>query len=98
MGRGKPLGDLGAGLALEQAAFSLPEKTVSEPIPVSGGYAVLRVLERKPFDPAAFEKEKGRLRASLREQGREQLFRAYMNQVRQRFPVERRAPSTRPAA
>ena len=98
VGRGNPLGDLGSGLALEQAAFSLPEKTVSAPIPVSGGYAILRVLGRKPFDAAAFEKEKDSLRATLREQGREQLFRAYMNEVRQRYPVERRAPSTRPAA
>lgn len=98
VGRGNPLGDLGSGLALDDAAFGLAEKALSAPIPVNGGYAILRVLERKPFDPAAFEKEKGSLLATLREQRREQFFRAYMNQVRERYPVERRAPLTRPAA
>ncbi len=96
--RGSPLGDLGSGQALDDAAFELKEKALSAPVPVNGGYAILRVLERKPFDPAAFAKEKDNLLASLREQRREQLFRAYMNQVRTRYPVERRAPLSRPAA
>ncbi|HLA77843.1 MAG TPA: peptidyl-prolyl cis-trans isomerase [Vicinamibacteria bacterium] len=98
LGRGSPLGDLGSSLALDEAAFALPEKTLSAPVPVGGGYAILRVLERKPFDAAAFAKEKDSLLASLREQRREQFFRAYMNQVRARYPVERRAPLSRPVA
>lgn len=98
VGRGNPLGDLGSGLALEEAAFGLAEKKLSAPVPVGGGYAILRVLERKPFDPAAFEKEKGSLLATLREQRREQFFRAYLAQLRQRYPVERRAPLSRPVA
>jgi hypothetical protein len=52
---------------------------------------VLRVLEKKAFDPAAFAKEKDALAASLRQTRRQQLFRAYMSQARARFPVERRA-------
>ena len=43
-GRGQPLGDLGTGMALEEAAVSLPEKTLSEPARASAGWAVLRVL------------------------------------------------------
>ncbi len=96
--RGSPLGDLGSGLALEDAAFGLAEKMLSAPVPVSGGYAILRILERKPFDPVAFEKEKDSLLTTLREQRRQQFFRAYMNQIRERYPVERRAPLSRPAA
>jgi peptidyl-prolyl cis-trans isomerase D len=91
VGRGTALGDLGASQALEQAAYELPVGGLSEPVRVGDGYAVLRVLEKKAFDQAAFEKEKDAVAASLRESRKQQLFRAYMTQARQRFPVERRA-------
>jgi peptidyl-prolyl cis-trans isomerase D len=91
VGRGQPLGELGTGPGLEETAYSLPEKTLSEPVRATGGWAVVRVLERKPFDPAAFEKEKASTMDSLREQKQQELFRAYLDQVRQRFPVARRA-------
>ncbi len=51
-GRGQPLGELGTGLALDEAAFSLPEKTLSDPVRTASGWAVLRVLEKKTADPA----------------------------------------------
>ena len=88
--RGQPLGELGGGAALEEAAFSLPEKTLSEPVPAGGGYAVLRVLEKKAFDPQAFEREKAALSASLLEAKRGQFFQAYLAEIRQRAQVERR--------
>lgn len=91
VGRGMALGDLGASLALEQAAYELPVGAFSEPVRVGDGYAVLRVLERKAFDPAAFAKEKDAVAAGLRDARKQQLFRSYMAQARQRFPVERRA-------
>jgi peptidyl-prolyl cis-trans isomerase D len=90
VGRGQPLGDLPAGRALDDAAYGLPEHTLSEPVRVTGGFAVLRVLERKAFDLAAFEAQKASLLASLREQKRERLFQAYLGEARRRFPVERR--------
>src|SRR5439155_8870808 len=58
VGRGQPLAELGSTAALEQAVYSLPEKALSDPLRAGGGYAIVRVLEKKPFDPAAFEKEK----------------------------------------
>ena len=48
------------------------------------------VLERNDFDPAAFEKEKGRVGAALRQEKRNQFFQAYLNEARDRFRVERR--------
>jgi peptidyl-prolyl cis-trans isomerase D len=89
VGRGQPIGDLGSGAALDDAAFGLPEKVLSEPVRVPGGYAVLRVLEKKPFDPAAFEAQKASLVASLKSAKKGQLFQAYMSQARQRFTIER---------
>jgi peptidyl-prolyl cis-trans isomerase D len=90
VGRGQPLGDMGAGAALEAAAFSLPQGSLSDPVRTSNGYAVLRVLEKKPFDPAAYEGQKATIVASLKDQRRQQLFRAYLAQARQRYTVERR--------
>ena len=93
--RGQPLGDLGTGAALEEAAYSLPEKSLSDPIRVSGGWALVRVLEKKAFDPAAFEKEKPSVIASLRQERKEQLFRAYMQEARRRVTVERNVEAFR---
>jgi parvulin-like peptidyl-prolyl isomerase len=90
VGRGQPLGDLGTGSALEDAAFALPPGTLSDPVRTSAGYAVLRILEKKPFDPAAWEGQKASIVASLKDQRRQQLFRAYLSQARQRHTVERR--------
>lgn len=95
IGRGDALGELGATQALEQAVYDAPVGAISEPVAVEGGYAIVRVLERKPFDDAAFAKEKDTLAGSLREARKQQLFRAYMTQARQRFPVERMGPLDR---
>ena len=91
VGRGQPLGDLGTGAALEEAAFSLPEKTLSAPVRVASGYAILRVLEKKAFDPEAFARERGALIASLKQQKQGQLFQAYLGQARERYTIERKA-------
>jgi len=90
VGRGQPLGDLGTGAALEEAAFALPQGALSDPVRAASGYTVLRVLEKKAFDPAAFEGQKASIVAGLKDQRRQQLFRAYLSQARQRYPVERR--------
>ncbi len=90
-GRDQPLGDLGTSAGLEAAAFSLPEKTLSDPIRVPAGYAILRILEKKAFDPAEFAKQKAQIGSSLRQQKKSELFQAYLSQARERFTVDRRA-------
>jgi peptidyl-prolyl cis-trans isomerase D len=89
VGRGQPLAELGSASALEEVAYSLPEKTLSEPVRAAGGYAILRVIEKKPFDPAAFAKERPSLVTSLKAEKKQQLFQAFLEQARQRYPVER---------
>ncbi len=96
-GRGQALGDLGTGLALEEAAFSLPEKTLSEPVRTPGGWAVLRGLEKKPFDAAELERQKAELRRSLTEQRQSELFRSFLMAARDRYPIERNAAAYRRA-
>jgi peptidyl-prolyl cis-trans isomerase D len=68
VGRGQPLGDLGTGSALQDAAFALPEGALSGPVRTSAGYAVLRILEKKAFDPAAWEGQKASIVAGLKDQ------------------------------
>jgi peptidyl-prolyl cis-trans isomerase D len=87
--RGQALGELGATAGLE-AAFDLPVNTLSPPLRTPAGFALVRVTEKTPYDPAAFAKEKDALIANLTEQRRGQLFQAYMQEARKRFPVSRR--------
>jgi peptidyl-prolyl cis-trans isomerase D len=96
-GRNQPLGDLGSGMALEHAAFALPEKTLSEPVRTPTGWAVLRVLEKKPFDAAELERQKAQVRASLRQQRQSELFRAFLTAARDRYPIDRNAAAYRRA-
>jgi peptidyl-prolyl cis-trans isomerase D len=90
-GRGEALGDLGSGAALDAAVFALATGELSEPVRVEGGWAVVRVTEKTAFDPLAFERDKATLRASLRQQRQGELFQAYLNELRERYPVERDA-------
>lgn len=93
--RGQALGDLGSTAALEAAVYALPTGGLSDPVRTAAGWAVVRVLEKKEADPAAFEAQKAGLIASLTEERRAQLFRAYMQEARKRFPVQRRPDALR---
>lgn len=90
VGRGQPLGDLGSTAALDEAAFALPVKGLSDPISVPAGFAILRILEKQAFDAAAFEKQKDALAASLRAEKQGQLFQSFLDEARKRVVVERR--------
>jgi hypothetical protein len=96
-GRGQPLGDLGTGAALEEAAFSLAAETTSAPVRTPSGWAVLRVLEKKPFDAAELERQREQVAASLRQQKQSELFRAYVVAARDRYEVTRNAQAYRRA-
>jgi peptidyl-prolyl cis-trans isomerase D len=94
---GQPLGDLGTGFGLDEAAFSLPEGTLSDPVRTADGWAVLRVTERQSFDPETFEREKPRLVASLRQQKQGEAFQAYVGSARERYEVWRNPEAYRRA-
>ena len=74
----------------------MPE--VNDPVRTPAGWAVVRVLEKKDYDPAAFEAQKATLIASMTEERKSQLFRAYMQEARKRFPVQRRPDALRRVA
>ena len=93
--RGQAMGDLGTSVALDEAAYALEPNVLSDPIRVPGGWAVVRVTEKKAFDSAAFAKDKTSLIASLRSQRREELFRSYMQEARKRVTVQRNVEAFR---
>jgi len=108
--RGQALGDLGRSLALSEVAFSLPEGQLSEPVRapgsaapeqmsegLDGGWAILRVLERKGFDETAFKAEEPRLVASLQQQKQSEAFQAYIAAAQDRYVVKRRNDAYRRA-
>jgi peptidyl-prolyl cis-trans isomerase D len=95
VGRDEPIGELGATQQLEDAAFALAPQTVSEPLPVPAGFAVLRVLEKTPFDPAAFAQQKAGVVTSLEQQRKQRLFQSYVDRARERFPVARHPAALR---
>jgi peptidyl-prolyl cis-trans isomerase D len=95
--RGQPLGDLGTSVALDEAAFALEPSVLSDPIRVPGGWAIIRVTEKKGFDPVAFERDKASLISSLRSQRREELFRSFMQEARKRVTVQRNVEAFRRA-
>ena len=51
------VGIIGENAEFDRLAFSLPLKQVSEPVSFNGGYALMRVLERKEMTKEDFEKD-----------------------------------------
>jgi peptidyl-prolyl cis-trans isomerase D len=86
---GQPMGDLGTGIALDEAAFSLPVETLSDPVPTADGWAILRVTKREGFDAEAFESEKPRVAAALRAQRQGEAFQAYIGAAQDRYQIRR---------
>ena len=95
--RGQALGDLGTGLALEEAAFSLPEKTLSEPVraPLGLGGAARAREEALRRGRARAAEGAARGRAS-RQQRQSELFRAFL--IAAQGPLPDRAQRRRPTA
>ncbi|MGD8894403.1 MAG: SurA N-terminal domain-containing protein [Acidobacteriota bacterium] len=94
---GQPLGDLGTGFALDEVAFSLPEETLSDPVRTADGWAILRVTERQGFDAEAFEREKPRVAAALRQQAQGEAFQAYIAAAHERYEIRRNPEAYRRA-
>jgi peptidyl-prolyl cis-trans isomerase D len=89
VGRDMPMGDLPSSASLDQAAFSLPVKQVSEPVRVADGYAVLEVLDKKPFDPAAFAVARVGFTGGLEQEKKNRFFQSYIAELRHHVTVEK---------
>jgi peptidyl-prolyl cis-trans isomerase D len=81
------LGLVGENPEIDDLVFSLPLKKISDPVPVEGGYAIFRVLDRKEASQAEFEKNKAAERDTLLEQERNKFLVSYMAQAREEKKV-----------
>jgi hypothetical protein len=75
---------------LEKAAFALPVGSVSDPIPVEGGYRILRVTAKTSGSTVPFETAKNQLRERLMYARFDKEREAYMQELRKNASVELR--------
>jgi peptidyl-prolyl cis-trans isomerase D len=85
--RGAPIANLGQSPAIDEAAFSLRQGAVSDPIVTDNGAAVIKVVERQEPSATDAPAQKESLRAELLNQRRNEFYAAYMNKARQKMNI-----------
>jgi parvulin-like peptidyl-prolyl isomerase len=75
---------------LEKVAFALPVGEVSDPIPVEGGYRILKVVAKTSGSTTPYEAAKERVRERLMMSRFEAAYDAYMEELRKNASIELR--------
>ncbi len=75
---------------LEKEAFALPVGGVSEPLPVEGGYRIIKVTAKTTGSTTPFDAAKERVRDRLMMARFETAYEAYMQELRKNASVELR--------
>jgi peptidyl-prolyl cis-trans isomerase SurA len=83
---------------LETSAFSLPVRSVSDPIRTRFGYHVLKIEERRAVPPPPFDQVKEQLRQKLRQEQNEKLTTEYLRELRKEASIEIKVEELRPLA
>jgi peptidyl-prolyl cis-trans isomerase D len=78
---GTPDPEIGSNPAFNSAAFDLAPGGVSSPIALMDNVAVLQYKSRTPFDEAAFQKEKSKLREKLLTARKDTYFQEYLTKI-----------------
>ncbi len=86
--RNQYLSIVGENSEIDELAFSLPLEESSDLIEYPGGYALMRVLDRKEVTPDDLEKEKETEKQSLLEAKRNKFFVSYMTKLREEYKVK----------
>jgi len=76
------IGIIGESKEIDTLAFSLPLKQASEPVAFSGGYALVRVLDRKEAVKADFDKEKDTELGTVLEQKKNKFLQSYLAKLK----------------
>jgi peptidyl-prolyl cis-trans isomerase D len=85
--RGAPVGDLGASPAVDEAAFSLAQGSVSDPIVTDNGAAIIKVVDRQQPTAADFTKQQDSLRTEMLNDLKNKFFSAYMSKAQKRMKI-----------
>jgi len=76
------IGIIGESKEIDALAFNLPLKQVSEPVEFAGGYALVRVLDRKVALKADFDKDKDTELATILEQKKNKFLQSYLAKLK----------------
>jgi peptidyl-prolyl cis-trans isomerase D len=79
---------IGSGTEVAGAAFGLAQGQVAGPIETPRGVYFIRVLEKRPYDPQAFEREKATLRDELRLARMRETFNGWFEDLREEAEIE----------
>ncbi len=86
--RGQYLSIVGENSKIDEQAFSLPFNEGSEPITFDGGFALIKVLNRKEVTPEDFEKEKEAEKEKLLDAQKNKFFYSLMMKWRKEKGVK----------
>jgi peptidyl-prolyl cis-trans isomerase D len=86
--RDSPIPDIGTSPAVEDAAFTLPAGSVSDPIATDNGTAIVKVVEKKEVTPEEWTTNKDHFREELLNERRTRFFTAYMAKAKQKMKIE----------
>ncbi len=81
---------IGSGTAVAGAAFGLAQGQLAGPIEGPRGLYFIQVLEKRPYDPSAFERERASLREQLKVEEMRAMFNAWFEDLLERAKVEDR--------
>ncbi len=82
------LATIGENPEIDRLAFTLPLNQASEPVEYSGGYALVRVLDRKEASSEEFEKNKETEMNNLLETKKNKFLQAYLDKLRDEKQVK----------
>ena len=86
--REAPIPGLGQAPQVLEAAFSLPQGAVSDPIGTPTGTAIIKVVEKQEVTPAEIAANKDRFREELLNDKKNRFFGAYMVKAKQKMRIE----------
>jgi peptidyl-prolyl cis-trans isomerase D len=86
--RESPIPGLGVVAAVTDAAFTLPQGGVSDPITTDTGSAIVKVLEKQEVTDTEIAANKDRFREELLNDRRNRFFSAYMSKAKQKMRIE----------
>jgi peptidyl-prolyl cis-trans isomerase D len=89
VGRGQAFAQIPQSAALEDEAFALPEKRISDPLDTPSGVVIVRVIEKKTSDESALVQQRESIRANLIAAKKDRLYSSYLQTLTERYPITR---------
>jgi len=81
---------IGSGTPVAGAAFGLAQGQVAGPVEGPRGLYFIQLLEKQPYDPNAYERERASLREQLKVTEMRSTFNAWFEDLRERAKIEDR--------